>query len=82
MKKKEPAWVRGLMYFGYFIGSFFIGATFILIVEGLGDWYSDSLKDHPLWHWWLYSLITGAILIVAWRFILKTASEIDKDDDE
>lgn len=67
----------------YFFGSFFIGATFILVIEGLSDWYTESLKGAQLWRWWLTSIITGAIVIVIWRFIIKTASEMDsKKKDE
>ncbi len=77
MTKKESNWVKVVTAISYIFGSFFVGATFILAVEELGEWFADSLKQQPLWHWWLYSIVTGAVLIVVWRFIVKTASEIE-----
>lgn len=60
---------------GYFFGSFFAGATFILVVEELGDWYSEHLKHPPLWRWWLYSIVSGALIILIMRFIVKNAGK-------
>lgn len=82
MKKQESNWAKALAAVEYFFGSFFIGATSILVVEGMSDWYTDSLKGAPLWRWWLTSIITGAIVIVIWRFVIKTASEMDRSKKE
>lgn len=79
MSKKESNGVKAVVAISYIFISFFIGATFILAVEGLGEWFDGSLKEQPLWHWWLYSTVTGAIPIVVWRFITKTASEIENE---
>jgi uncharacterized membrane protein len=79
MAKNNSKAVKAVTAISYIFISFFVGATFILVVEELGEWYSDSLKQQPLWHWWLYSMVTGVILIVVWRFIIKTASEIENE---
>ena len=79
MVKPRSNWDKALSAVEYFFGSFFVGATFILFVEGLSDWYTEHLRGVPLWEWWLISIITGAIVIVVWKFVIKTASEIDKD---
>jgi H+/Cl- antiporter ClcA len=78
MNNNNSNWINFLIAIEYFFGAFFLGITSILVIEELGDWFSRTLDNPPLWRWWLTGLITGAILIVIFRFIVKTASEMER----
>lgn len=73
--KQHSNWNRFLTAIEYFFGSFFLGITSILVIEELGDWYSHTLNDPPLWKWWLSGLVTGAVIIGVFRFILNVAAD-------
>ncbi len=78
MSKKEPLYVKALTVIGYIVGSFFLGAIAIGIIEGLGDWYTRSLRDTPLWRWWLFAIITGLALVGIWKAIERIIAEVEE----
>jgi hypothetical protein len=80
-EQTDPLWAKALAYFGNFILAFFIGGISIWTIEGLGDWYQEKLKNPPLWQWYLYALITGAIVIGIWKLIEHDFEESETNND-
>jgi|GEM_PF-7077999 hypothetical protein len=75
MKKKQSWWEEVLKAVGYILGSFFIGATFLIAVEAIGSTLAD--KNISLWEWYTFSTLTGGFLWWLWQTLVPE----NKDDN-
>lgn len=75
MKKKQSWWEELLKTAGYIVGSFFIGATFIIAVEAIGS--AIAGKNLALWEWYIYSTLTGGFLWWLWQTLVHGENKDD-----